>query len=117
MCHHTGLVVGDAPTVKATGTLDRLERVALPLAQVTGRLDVVVCVQQYGRCTRRRWAVTDHGWVTVADGYDPDVRKPRAVQQFGRRLCGPGEVAVVEPIEGDAGDAYQAFEIGSYSGA
>ena len=50
MCKHVRLRVGAAASVDRAVALARLERRRLPLRLVSGRHDVVVPVQQNGRC-------------------------------------------------------------------
>ncbi len=50
---HPGLVVRCPTAAQATIAFGRLERRRVPLLGRTGCLDVMVCIQQHGRCSRR----------------------------------------------------------------
>ena len=112
--HDAGLVVGGAAAVEPAVALDRLERVALPQRQVADRLHVVVGVEQHGRRAGRGRLAADHRRLP-AGAHDPDV-EAAAAQQFGDRLGGALDVRVVEAVEGDAGDADEAFQVGADAG-
>jgi len=71
-----GLVVGRAPTVEPPATLDRFERLAVPLAEVANGLHVVMGVEQDGRGAGGTGAIPDHRGEPAVGGRDGDVGQP-----------------------------------------
>src|SRR4051812_40077049 len=115
MREHTTLVVGHSPSVEPPVTFDGLKRITIPRGGVPDRLDVVVCVEEDGRCTGRCWPATDHRRLPTA-ALDGHLRQSGAPEQFGYGLGRPVDMAVVEALEGDARDTDQILEVGAYAG-
>jgi hypothetical protein len=85
------------------------------VSEVPDRLHVVVCIQQHGRrTTRRRPAADDGGLATAA--HDLHIRQPGAAEQLRDCFGGALDMPVIEPIEGNARNAGQELEVGSYAG-
>ena len=93
--HDPGLVVGRATAVQPTVALDRLERLAVPVGQVPGGLDVVVGVEQHRRGARR----------ARGSGRPPPARRPRR-RAPGRRAsrASARSVATISALRATSGE-------------
>ncbi len=73
--HHSGFVVRGAPAEEAAVALRGLERLARPVIDVAGRLDVVVCVEKNRGRTVRRRPVGHHRRCTSVDRQDLGIHR------------------------------------------
>ena len=108
--HDAGLVVGGTAAVEATVALLGLERRAVPVGVVAGRLHVVVRVERHGRRALGAVEVADDGRAAALDD-DLDV-EALAAQQLGHGLGAAGHLALVEGRGRDARDAHELLEVG-----
>ena len=113
-----GLVVGGAAAEEAAGALDRFERLARPPIDDTGRLHIVVCVQQHGRAIRTivPYPLADHVGVRAIDAREPHMLETRAFEHRGGCIGTGTHVGDAVGIGTDARDADERFELGARVG-
>ncbi len=117
MRHDPGLVVGHAARVQAPVALDRLERIVLvPQGEVPGGLDVLVRVQQHRRLPLGGGEVGQDARLAVGGADLPHRRGPRLGEEPLHLVGASADRLVVEPVEGDPGDADQVLQVGAHSG-
>ncbi len=106
-----GLVVGRAAPVQAAVALRGLERRALPVRVLPGRLDVVVRVEQDRRGAGGRGTSADDRGRTALDLEHLDVVETDAPQQRDDGVGAGGDVRLVELRVRDAGDPDEGLQI------
>ena len=118
--HDAGLVIRRSPAEQTVTANRRFERGRLPVFVFSGRLDVVVCVQQDGRLAVSSGARREHrglakpGAVVEFCPRDLDFLEDAEVLQerlHGRRAV--RDVLRVEPVPGNRWDANEAGQVGN----
>ena len=110
-----GLVVGGAAAVEPVAALGRLEGRGVPVGVVVLGLDVVVGVEQHGRCALRPGLVRDHRRRASVGGGDPD-RAPLGLQQRGHGLGAASYLRQPLGIGAHRLDPDQRLEVAPYAG-
>ncbi len=112
-----GLVIGCAASVETPVALDGGERLRFPQRQVTGGLDIVVCVQEDRRLPRGGRPACDHGGaagrpVFLVAAQDPDLVEAAGTHQPGDGVGAGVQRGGVETGPGDARDGDELRQLG-----
>ncbi len=109
----SGLVVNHAASVETTvGANGRLEGGALPVFRATGRLHVVMGIDQRGGRVRPRiQPVGDHIGMCAIEPEDLDAPQTDIVQQFRGVNCGAFDLGGVETRRRHAGNSSQLDQL------
>jgi len=105
-----GFVVSRTPAEEAAVVLDRLERVRRPVVEETGRLHVVVRIEEDGGRALGMQPLADDGRWASRNRCLVNVLQPAAVEVRRGGVGAVLHVGVAVLVGADAGDAHQLLE-------
>ncbi len=116
MGHDACFVIGRAPAVEPAVTFDGGERFGLPQRQVSGRLDVVVGVQQDRWLSRGGGPARHDGRpagsaVLFVAPQDPDILDSRGPHQVGHGLGAAVQRGGIEAWPGDTREPNKVLQV------
>ncbi len=107
------LVIGRSPTDEAPFAFDRLERRRVPFFVRSRGLNVVMGIEQDGRCAFRGGDLPVDGGVGTFDFEEADVAEPRRLEKRRDLLGRASDLFRVEARGGHGRDADEFFEFGA----
>ncbi len=81
------LVIRSPPAVQPPVLVDRCPRAGIPSVFSQRRLDIIMCIQEYCRCSRRRRDISGHGGVTPGNFEQTGIHQTIAPQEICCCVC------------------------------